>query len=341
MSGAEPLRVALIGLGWWGSKIATLLSEPNGKIRLVRGVDTDVENARALGAKLGFTPSADYGEALADAEIEAVILATPHSLHEAQIEQAVAAGKHIFCEKPLAMTRVGAEAAVARCEGAGLMLGMGHERRFESPIAEIFRLADSGALGQLMQIEGNFGHDKFTTLGPDNWRLHQDNAPAAGMTATGIHLIDLSIRLMGPAASVLATCESLGSDLPQGDTVSAYVRFANGGTAYIGASLAMPFISRFAVYGREGWIEVRDKAHVEAPEGWVVTRGLPGQPITVDEVPPSEAVRENLFAFADAVRGVHPYPITGQQMIDDIALLEAIFRSVESGQMETIVAAAR
>jgi len=336
MSSEGALRVALVGLGWWGSKMANLLAGAPDTIRVVRGIDTNLDNARALASKLGFALSDDYAEALSDPEIEAVILATPHTLHEAQIEQAVAAGKHVFCEKPLAMTRAGAVAAVARCEAAGLVLGMGHERRFEPPIAEILSLADSGALGTLMQIEANFSHDKFTLLDDDNWRLHRDNAPAAGMTATGIHLLDLSVRLMGPAASVLATCESLGSSLPQGDTVSAYIRFANSGTAYISASLATPFISRFAVFGRKGWIEVRDKAHVESPEGWVVTRGMADQPITVEEVPPAEAVLDNLEAFADAVRGRRPYPITGQQMIDDIALLEAIFRSTESGMVETI-----
>ena len=316
--------------------MATLLAGATEKIHVVRGVEQNIEIGRALADKLGFALSGDYAEMLSDPEIEAVILATPHSLHEAQIEQAVAAGKHVFCEKPLALTRKGAEAAVERCRAAGLVLGMGHERRFEPPVAEILRLADSGALGRLMQIEANFSHDKFTVLGGDNWRLSHENAPAAGMTATGIHVLDLSVRLMGPATSVLATCESMGSDLPQGDTVSAYLRFAKGGTAYISASLAMPFISRFAVFGRDGWIEIRDKAHVEAPEGWVVTRGMLGQPISVEEIPPAEAVRDNLLAFADAVRGVRPYPITGQQLIDDIALLEAIFRSVESGQMETV-----
>ena len=211
-----------------------------------------------------------------DPAVEAVVLATPHSLHEAQIEAAVAAGKHVFCEKPLALTKAGAEKAVALCRDAGLVLGMGHERRWEPPIADMLAKADAGELGRIQQIEANFSHDKFLSLDRNNWRLKADQAPAGGMTATGIHLLDLSVRLLGPAESVLCICQQLSSDLPQGDTVAAYVKFRGGGTSYVSASLANPFMSRFTVYGSKGWIDIRDKAHVEAPEGWIVTSAMAG-----------------------------------------------------------------
>lgn len=128
----------------------------------------------------------------------------------------MAAGKHVFCEKPLAMTRKDAETSVALCRDAGLVLGMGHERRFEPPIAEILEAANSGKLGRLLQIESNFSHDKFLTLDPSNWRLNAEQAPAGGMTATGIHLTDLSVKLMGPAKDVRVICENLASEIPQG-----------------------------------------------------------------------------------------------------------------------------
>ena len=137
--------------------------------------------------------------------------------------------------------------------------------------SSFWRKADAGELGRIHQIEANFSHDRFLALDRNNWRLKSEQAPAAGMTATGIHLLDLSVRLLGPAESVWCVCEQLSSDLPQGDTVAAYVRFRGGGTSYISASLANPFISRFAVYGSKRWIEIRDKSHVEAPDGWIVT----------------------------------------------------------------------
>jgi predicted dehydrogenase len=333
---SRPVGVALIGMGWWGKKMLNVLGAAPSDIRVVRAVEPNVETASAICAEKGVTLSANYGDALADPEVEAVVLATPHALHGAQIEAAVAAGKHVFCEKPLALKKAGAEKSVRLCRDAGLVLGMGHERRWEPPIAELLAKADAGDLGRIHQIEANFSHDRFLALDRNNWRLKADQAPAAGMTATGIHLLDLSVRLLGPAESVWCICERLSSDLPQGDTVAAYVKFRGGGTSYISASLANPFISRFAVYGSKRWIEIRDKAHVEAPDGWIVTSAKEGGPIMSAEVPPSEPVKNNLVSFARAVRGVERYPITADQLVNNIALLEAIFASARSGKIETV-----
>jgi predicted dehydrogenase len=333
---SRPVGIALVGMGWWGKKMLNVLGAAPSDIRVVRAVEPNLETARAICAEKGVALSADYEDALADSDVEAVVLATPHALHGAQVEAAVAAGKHVFCEKPLALKKGDAEKAVRLCRDAGLVLGMGHERRWEPPIAELLAKADAGELGRIHQIEANFSHDKFLGLDRDNWRLKADQAPAAGMTATGIHLLDLSVRLLGPAESVWCICERLSSDLPQGDTVAAYVKFRGGGTSYISASLANPFISRFAVYGSKRWIEIRDKAHVEAPNGWIVTSAKGGGPIMSAEVPAAEPVKDNLVSFARAVRGVERYPITADQLVNTIALLEAVFASARSGKIETV-----
>lgn len=330
-----PVGVALVGLGWWGRKMAELVLERPGGLRLVRAVDPSPEAASFAGMR-GIPHSSDLDAALADPAVEAAILATPHMLHAEQIAACAAAGKHVFCEKPLSLTKEGAEAAVSRCREAGLVLGMGHERRFEPPIARMLADADAGRFGRLLQIEANFSHDKFLALDPGNWRLKVDQAPAGGMTATGIHLTDLAVRLLGPAADVRVSCESLVSSMPQGDTMSAHIRFRGGGTAYVSASLAMPFISRFALFGTEGWVEIRDKAHLENPQGWIVARAGKGGAVDISEVPPSEAVRDNLEAFAAAIRGERIYPISGSEMVDNIALLEAIVASARSGTVAQV-----
>jgi predicted dehydrogenase len=333
---SKPVGIALIGMGWWGKKMLNVLAAAPSDIRVVRAVEPNLETARALCAEKGVALTADYADSLSDPDVEAVVLATPHALHGAQIEAAVAARKHIFCEKPLALTKAGAEKAVRLCRDAGLVLGMGHERRWEPPVAELLTRADAGDLGRIHQIEANFSHDKFLALDRDNWRLKADQAPAGGMTATGIHLLDLSVRLLGPAQSVWCVCEQLSSDLPQGDTVAAYVKFRGGGTSYVSASLANPFVSRFAVFGSKGWVDIRDKAHVEAPDGWVVTSAKVGGPITTAEVPAAEPVKDNLVSFARAVRGTERYRITDEHLVNNIALLEAVFASARSGKLETV-----
>lgn len=325
-----PVGIALVGLGWWGRKMAGLL-EGTPSLDVICAFDPDPSAASFCENRFHLAPS--FEAAIAHPGVEAVVLATPHSLHEEQIEKAAAAGKHVFCEKPLAMTKAGAQKAVELCNRSGLVLGMGHERRFEPPVARMLEAAASGKLGRILQIEANFSHDKFLGLDSSNWRLNAKQAPAAGMTATGIHLTDLSVKLLGAAQDVRVSCENLASDFPAGDTLSAHIRFRNGGTAYVSATLVTPFVSRFAVFGTKGWIEIRDKAHVEAPAGWVVTSAWTGTPIEVTEVPPAEPVRDNLAAFAAAIRGKRPYAISGEELIDNIALLEAIIESASSGQV--------
>lgn len=265
----SPVRTGLVGLGWWGRKLYETASALSGSLAFVAA--SDPAPGAADYARSKELPLVSFDEMLADERIEAVLLATPHALHAGQIERVAKARKHLFCEKPLSLTREGAQRAVSLCRSEGLVLGIGHERRFEPPLMDAIRAAENGELGRLLQIEANFSHDKFVGLDRSNWRLSRTEAPAAGMTATGIHLTDIALKLMGPALDVRAACESLVSDIPQGDTMSAHIRFRSGGTAYISASLGMPFISRFAVYGSKGWIDIRDKAHLENPQGWIVT----------------------------------------------------------------------
>ncbi len=323
------LRAAVIGLGWWGRTIVRTLAASE-RIGLIAGVDpavTDVAIPRL----------ASFEAALADPRVQAVILCTPHTQHAAQIVQAAAASKHVFCEKPLCLTLADARAAVAACNAAGVVLGVGHERRFEPPILELRRLLESGALGTALQIEANFSQDKFLTLPSDNWRLSAKDAPAGPMTATGIHLLDLTVSLLGPAETALARVRQLGSNLANGDTLGALIGFRSGANALLSAILATPFDGRIAIYGSEGWAEVRDKAHPEAPEGWTLTVVRRGHERLVREYAPAQAVRANLDAFADAALGRSPYPVSDDEKLGTVAALEAVFRSAESGRVEAVV----
>jgi predicted dehydrogenase len=320
------LNVAVVGLGWWGRTILALL-EGNRKLRVVRRVDPFASGE-------GITP--DLQQALDDPAVQGVVLCTPHSLHAEQIVRAANAKKHVFCEKPLSLSREAVLRAVKACNDNRVILAVGHEKRFEPPIREVFRMAKMGELGTLLQIEANFSQNKFLALPKDNWRLSEKEAPAGPMTATGIHLLDLSVGLLGPAATVYASVRQLGSRLANGDTLAVLVSHRSGSHALVSAMLATPFEGRFAVYGTGGWAEVRDKAHPEAPQGWVLTVTSKHGARTAKDYPPVPAVLANLEAFADAAEGRAPYPVSQHDMIANIAALEAIFRSSASGVVEQV-----
>jgi predicted dehydrogenase len=328
------LKVAVVGLGWWGRNIAGLL-QGNPKLSLVRGVDVSPAAAQ-FSSEHGIAFSNDFEATIQDSGVHAVILCTPHSQHCEQIVRAASAKKHVFCEKPLSLSRADVLKAVAACNSNGVALAVGHEKRFEPPVVELFRMAAAGELGTLLQVEANFSQDKFLAMPADNWRLTEKEAPAGPMTATGIHLLDLSVGLLGPAESVLARVRQLASGLTNGDALALQVSFRNGTNALISAILATPFDGRFAVYGSKGWAEVRDKAHPEAPEGWVLSCKLKNKQKEAKEYLPENAVLANLEAFADAAAGRAPYPVPQDQMIANISALEAVFKSARSGDIEPV-----
>jgi predicted dehydrogenase len=332
------LKLAVVGLGWWGRIIVALL-RGHAALRVVAGVDPNTEASAGFAREQGIALHARLEDVLADPAIEAVVLCTPHSLHHAQIVAAAQAGKHVFCEKPLALSRADVRDAVAACNARGVALAVGHERRFEPPIIELMRMLRAGEIGTPLQVEANFSQDKFLGIDPQNWRLSPGEAPAGPLTATGIHLLDLAVGVFGEAESACASVRQLGSPLVNGDTLAVLLAFRGGGHALISAMLATPFVGRFALYGSHGWIEVRDKNHPEAPEGWefiVCRRG--GRPER-REVPPAAAVLANLEAFAAAARGAAPYPVPQQQMIATVCALEAVVHSTKSGKVEPVAPA--
>ena len=328
------LNIGVIGLGWWG-RVIVPLAKSSAKLRVVAVADPDP--AAAEFARQQAVPLAkSYDDVLADREVQGVVLCTPHTLHTDQIVRAANAGKHVFCEKPLSLSRQDVLKAVKSCNDNRVALGVGHEKRFEPPIQELMRMVKAGELGTPLQIEANFVQDKFLTLPPDNWRLSAKEAPAGPMTATGIHLLDLSVGVMGPAERVLASVRMLGSELRNGDTLGILVNFRSGANALLSAILATPFDGRFAVYGSKGWAEVRDKAHPESPRGWTLTTHLRGGEKETRDYPPAKAVLANLEAFADAAVGGAPYPVPQAEMIANVSALEAIFRSAARGEVQRV-----
>jgi len=328
------IRAAIIGLGWWGQTILKNLLDST-VVKPVLAVDP-LQAARATASALGIATAPRFEDALANTDIDAVILCTPQQRHAEQIVAAARAGRHVFCEKPLCTSATDAEAAIAAVRQAGVQLGIGHERRFEPAVIEMRRRFAAGEFGNPLLLEGNFSQDKFLKLPRDNWRLSDSANPAGPLSATGIHMVDLAIALLGRPTSVWARLATLGSDFANGDTLSMTMGFASGATAMLGAVLATPFMGRLALLGSKGWMEIRDRSHPEHSAGWDVTSVHRDQmPVTVFH-PPHPSVRDNLEAFGRTALGQAPYPVALDEMLMNVRSFEAIQRSVKSGAIEAI-----
>ncbi len=325
------IRAAVAGLGWWGKTIVNRL-EDSDRIAVKAVVEPDPAPHAEFAGQRGLVLVTSLDEIWADPEIDAVILCTPHGVHAEQVRAAAAHGKHVFCEKPLALSRADAERSVEACRQAGVVLGIGHERRFETAMAELRRLVAEGELGTIMHVEANFNHNKLANVPKGDWRRSPKEAPAAGMTAMGIHLTDALISLLGPVDTVYAATASRVSGYETGDVVSALMRFKEGATGYINAVLVTPLYLRFTVFGSKAWVEFRNETHPDTPGPSQLTfYPAEGEPVTrVYEW--NDSVRANLEAFADAIETGAPYPFTDIEKVANISVLEGIARSVDSGQ---------
>ena len=330
----QMIKAAIVGLGWWGGIIYRQLAS-SAVIRPVLGVEP-ADAPRKAAEAAGLETTTRFEDALERPDIRAVILATPHKHHATQIVAAARAGKHVFCEKPLCTTAREMDAVAEAVTTAKVQLGIGHERRFEPGIIDLRTRLAAGELGTALAMEGNFSQDKFLALSPDNWRLSAVDAPVGPLSATGIHLVDLSIALLGRPKEVWARLATRGSPFANGDTLGVMIAFESGATALLTAILATSFMGRIAVYGSRGWIEIRDRTHPEHPTGWDVTVAHRGKPAATHSLPPHPAVRDNLEAFGRAVAGEAPYPVSIAEIDANVRSFEAITRSAQSGKPEQI-----
>jgi predicted dehydrogenase len=264
---------------------------------------------------------------LADSSIDAVLLATPHSLHPEQVMACAAARKHVFCEKPLALGKADALAMIEACRNAGVVLGVGHNRRFWPSMRELTRIVAAGELGQVLHAEGHNSNENSNRV-TGGWRLAPGESPGGGMTGAGLHVLDALVGLLGPARRVHAQLLVRKPGTPPLDSVSAMLEFAGGASGLVASVRATPFYWRVHVFGTRGSAEVLG-------EHELVLRMSGAEP-KIMHLPPADSLRAELEAFADAVEGRAPFPITGAQMLATVAAFEATIQSIASGASVTL-----
>ena len=320
------LNAAIVGPGRWGQRLVDSVCLPaSAKLRFTHAVARTPDKLRAYCDARGLFLGVDLAQVLADPGVAAVVLATPHSQHAAQIAVAAAAGKHVFVEKPFTLDAASARAAARACREAGVVLALGHNRRFLPAFREMQRIVTAGGLGEILHLEGNFSGNFGLSYRPGAWRATQAESPAGGMTAMGIHIIDAFISLAGPIAAVRCESQRRVLQVDLDDTTSVFARFASGATGCLSTLTATGRIVRLQVFGTRGWLHLLDHRILEICD-------LEGKVRRI-EYPQVDIERAELEAFADAVAGSAVYPVPVADAIHGVAVLEAALRSAaKSGE---------
>jgi predicted dehydrogenase len=314
------IDAAIVGLGRWGKTLVEAVQGNSEGLRFTCAVSRDPDQHRDFAAQHRLELVGGIEPVLADRSIEAVVLATPHSLHCDQIIAVAAARKAVFCEKPLTLKKAEAARAIEACRAAEVVLGVGTDKRFFPSLHELVRLVKSGELGELLHVEAHFSNEVAGTF--TEWRYSLEESPAGGMTGTGIHVLDALIALAGPVRRVQALLLSHKPPPNPLDSLSVLLEFTSGISGTLAAVRSTPMYLRVHAFARNASAEALGRTDL------VLRRSGPEPQLL--SFPPVDSVRANLEAFADAVAGRAPYPISMSEMLDTVAAFDAIAEAAKS-----------
>jgi predicted dehydrogenase len=334
------IRAAIVGIGTWGRNLVSSVQGTSEHIRFTAGATRTPEKARQWCEQNGIRLLESYEAVLSNAAIDAVVLATPHSMHCEQIIAAAKAGKHVFVEKPLGLDAREAEAAVRAAAEHKITLAIGYNWRFQPALRAAKAMLEDGTLGKLLHIEGNFCGPSAYRFSREHWRHDRDEVPAGGMTGRGVHVVDAMLYLAGHIGSVVAQSDRLVHDYGMDDTTSMLFRFRSGATGYLGTVIATAETWRMQIFGSKGWVEVGDVEHLHTWDMKVCFFD-PADPHRkqrpeLRHFAKTSTERAELEHFAQAAAARQPLALPGGDEVHNVAVLEAIVRSARDGTRTSI-----
>ncbi len=339
------IKAAIVGMGWWGKTLVESVQGVSGDLRFVAGTSRTISpELKAFADAQKLTLHGNYEQVLADPSVQAVVLATPHSLHTQEVIAAAKAGKHVFCEKPFALTKADAETSVAAARQAGVTLGLGYNRRFHPEMTKLRQQVETGELGTILHVEATMTFPNGLALKPDAWRADKHETPCGALTPMGVHAIDGMIDLCGPISQVYCQSFRRVVQVDSDDTTSMLFRMKDGMSGYLGTMTATGPGFSFQVFGSKGSVRLEGMTHVAGASSEERRTRLFGtckfQPIKGDarvwEADRLDVTRACLEAFGRAASGGPAFPIPLDEMIHGAAVTEAVVRSAATGKIEQI-----
>jgi predicted dehydrogenase len=316
------IHCAIVGLGRWGRNLVEA-ARGHGRLKLTRAVETNIAIAESFCTEHELDLTCDFNAVLADDTVDAVLLSTPHSLHLPQVIAAAAAKKHVFCEKPLALRRDHAARMFDACRTAGVVLAVGHNRRFWPSMRALRDIVGGDELGTILHIEGHNSNENSEAI-TDGWRLSPEESPGGGLTGAGLHVLDAFVSLLGPARQVFARLNSRESGPPPRDSAVLSIDFASGVTGTLATVRATPFYWRVHVFGTKGSAEVLDDATLVLRKSGSVPQAMKYHAI--------DTLAAELDAFADSVENRQLFSVPEDQVLATLAAFEAALSSMKTGQ---------
>ena len=326
---SDRIRLASIGLGNWAAVLARAVG---------RGAIAEIVNCWSRSEESRDRFRSDFGvpraatsldDLLSDPEVEGVIVTTPNDVHKPVIVAALAAGKAVFTDKPIAHTMADALQIKTALNHHQTVFSVGHSARRLSGHRVMKDWIDSGRLGGVSMIEAHFTTPAGLDLTPQSWRYFVQKSPGGALIQLGVHHADTMQYLLGQVESVSAHSRRLQTASEVPDTVMVLLAFESGVLGTLATGWAAPGVYQMRVYGTEAnvfydvnqgyWgrsetIDTRSRLEVQ-PMGETERTGL--------TLPSSDMFREEIEEFALAIRGLARVEVGIDESIQALAVVIA------------------
>lgn len=325
----EALKIAVIGLRFGMAHIEGAMG-CGAEIAAI--CDCDGENLRFAGERYGIPAEkrfTDYRELLDRRDIDAAVIAVPDQRHRELSCAFLAAGRHVLCEKPMALTREDTRAMIRAADDVGRLLMVGQICRFTPAFEKAKELVENGTLGDLYYLESEYAHDYMKIV--DNWRA---DPLRHGVIGGGCHAVDLLRWLGGDPREVFAYgTKRLLPQVPYDDATVAVMKFDDNtmGKVFVSTGCKRDYTMRTVLYGTKGTL-ICDNT---SPSMTLFTAGPDGMAhepeIIPVEVNNHNAARE-FACFAEAIRGNASAPTDAREGAKTVEVCLSIIESAGTGR---------
>lgn len=295
--------------------------------RVVAVLSRDAETAKAYAAKHGCDRSyTALTDMLADPAVDVVYISSPNALHAEQAIAAAQAGKHVYCEKPLALNGDDARRVTDACRSAGVRLGVNFQTRHYAPNQEAFRLVRDGAIGDIrvLQIESCAAASRLK-----GWRTDPSLAGMGSINNIAVHPLDLARFFVGAEVAEVVALTNAGRSAELETISLVLARFTNGALAYINGSQEVPYPrADMELYGTAGRISGRGTTRPFMDGELLIRTESEERSMPFST---KDGFQRAVAAFNRSVtEGTEPDP-SGEDGVKSVELVDAITRSARTG----------
>ncbi len=333
---AEPVKWGVLGVAKIATEKVIPAMQRGGRCRIVAIASRDLARAQSAATRLGIDRAyGSYEELLADREIEAIYNPLPNELHATWTEKALAAGKHVLCEKPIALDAEEAQRLLAARDASGKLVAEAFMVRFHPQWRRAREIVRSGAIGDVGAIQTLF---TYRLLDAENVR----NRPpgGGGLYDIGCYAILTARYIFGDEPTRVAASLDIDPNFGTDRLASAIVEFPGGRHLTFSAATQLAGAQRVVLAGTAGRVEIKIpfNALPDRPSHITIDTGadLTGGGARVEEFPECDQYTLQGDAFARAVRGEAPLEFPLEDAVANMKVIDACFRAAKSGRWETV-----